>query len=266
MNFYVNADKSIHWLVQVIAKANRTYVVAKKDDSHTNLYFDPLSNRVLGRWINRGKSDVLLALNLTKQSFEWLTRKLSPIATVAYAGKKMDEVENELAESLIILGLNPEGFCGNMHYRIPEYGFDDEIIELINAEAISQWTDVRKTANEACQLVHGHLQIQSEIRIWPHHFDTGIYVEPTPKLGIGFGFAMEDDMVHEPYFYLSGKGLANDIHYLNLPELEPAFWEVNADWKGAILPVSAIENFPDKTSQKTLYDFIRNSLDWYLAL
>lgn len=266
MSLYTNADQKIHWLTQFIAKANRTFVPAKKDDSHTNFYFDPLSNRILGRWIKTKHGDVLLALNLTKQNFEWLNKKLIPIASVAYAGKSMTEIEDELSESLVIIGLVADGFKEKMHYEMPEYGFENENVDLINAEAITQWTHLRKAANEACQLVLGYLQVQTEIRIWPHHFDTGIYVEPTPELGIGFGLAMEDDMVHEPYFYLSGKGLKNEIHYLDLPELEPAYWEVNAGWNGAILPVSAIEDFPDKTSQKTLFDFMRSTLDWYLAL
>ena len=50
MEGYTYADQKLHFLTQVIAKANRSYVPTKPDDSHTNLYFDTLDNRIVGRW------------------------------------------------------------------------------------------------------------------------------------------------------------------------------------------------------------------------
>ncbi|HKK60686.1 MAG TPA: hypothetical protein VJ937_14490 [Salinivirga sp.] len=266
MELYNKTDQKIHLLSQPIAKANRTFVQAKKDDSHTNLYFDPLSNRILGRWIDTGKGKVILALNLTKQTYEWLNDKLIPIAAVAYSTKTMDEIETEIAESLMILGISPDGYKDPMHYKIPEYDFINEAFELINAENISQWTHFRKLANETCQLVLGHLQIEKEIRIWPHHFDTGIYIEPNDDLGIGFGLAMEDDMVEAPYFYLSGYSKTGKINYLNLPDISPARWELTENWEGAVLPINTLEDTPYKSFQKTLIDYLNKSLEWYLQM
>ena len=264
MEPYNTTDQKIHWLAQPLAKANRTFVPTKKDDSHTNIYFDPLSNRLLGRWIDTGNGKILLALNLTIQSYEWLNEKLVPLASVAYATKTMEEIETEIAESLMILGINPEGYTSPMHYDIPQYEFTKEKVELLSAEAITQWTQYRKLANEACQLVVGHLQIDQEIRIWPHHFDTGIYVEPGGKTGIGFGLAMEDDMVGKPYFYLAGYPIEGELEYINLPDIHPAFWEIGEHWKGAILPINTLDETPFKSFQKTLMDYIKHSLEWYL--
>ncbi|MFT5886141.1 MAG: hypothetical protein ACI9IP_002605 [Arcticibacterium sp.] len=42
MTGYTQTDQQLHWLSQIIAKANRTYVPAEEDDSHTNLYFNAL--------------------------------------------------------------------------------------------------------------------------------------------------------------------------------------------------------------------------------
>ncbi len=53
MQAYIKTDRQLHWLSQVIAKINRTYVPKKNDDSHTNLYFDNLGKRITGRWIDR---------------------------------------------------------------------------------------------------------------------------------------------------------------------------------------------------------------------
>ncbi len=46
MQEYNNSDRQIHWLSQVMAKANRAYVPEQKDDSHTNLYFDAPEKRI----------------------------------------------------------------------------------------------------------------------------------------------------------------------------------------------------------------------------
>jgi len=46
MQEYIKVDQYLHQLVQVIAKANRTFVQEKEDDSHTNLYFDSLGEKI----------------------------------------------------------------------------------------------------------------------------------------------------------------------------------------------------------------------------
>ncbi len=266
MEPYNTTDKKLHWLSQPIAKANRTFVPKKKDDSHTNLYFDPLSNRILGRWIDTGKGKVILALNLTKQTYEWLNDKLIPLAAVAYATKSMREIETEITESLMILGISPNGYTDPMHYELPEYDFIEETAELFSAEDITEWAHFRQMANETCQLVLGHLQTESEIRIWPHHFDTGIFIKPNEDIGIGFGLAMEDEMADAPYFYLTGYSNTGKINFLNLPNITPAAWELNENWQGAILPINSLTETPGKSFHKTLMDFINKSLEWYLQM
>ena len=67
MQRYPKVDQQIHLLSQLIAKANRTFVPKSEDDSHTNLFFDPLGNRITGRWVKAGKNKVIFALNLGRQ-------------------------------------------------------------------------------------------------------------------------------------------------------------------------------------------------------
>lgn len=51
MRGYNHIDQHIYQLSQIIAKANRTFVQKKADDSHINLFYDSLSHRIYGRWI-----------------------------------------------------------------------------------------------------------------------------------------------------------------------------------------------------------------------
>ena len=93
MKSYTATDQQLHWLCQVIAKANRTFVPAKEDDSHTNLYFDFLGNRITGRWIQTESDKVLFTLNLTNLDFEIINSSQQVIATTKTDGRSIEEIE-----------------------------------------------------------------------------------------------------------------------------------------------------------------------------
>ena len=97
MQAYNKTDQQLHWLCQTIAKANRTYVTSKPDDSHTNLFYDDLDNRIIGRWINNGREFLMLTLNLESLHFEWLNSAKEVVQSVASVGKTASDIENELA-------------------------------------------------------------------------------------------------------------------------------------------------------------------------
>ena len=123
MQAYNKTDQQLHWLSQTIAKANRTYVTSKPDDSHTNLYYDDLDNRILGRWINNGREQVMLTLNLETLDFEWLNSAKEVVLSFSTIGKVTKDIENEMAESLPDIYLNPDGFTDKLHFEIPDYPF-----------------------------------------------------------------------------------------------------------------------------------------------
>ncbi len=130
-------------------------------------------------------------------------------------------------------------------------------------DAVENWIHLRKLANEACTHVLVYLQQSGEIRIWPHHFDTGLYVEATPAIGIGFGLAMEDKLVGEPYFYLTGFGLGEKKPNYEKKSILPAGeWVLSKKWKGAVLRISDLE--PGNESEIIL-TFIGAVLQGYLG-
>ena len=94
-------------------------------------------------------------------------------------------------------------------------------------------------ANNACQWLLEHLQLEAETRIWPHHFDTGIYFEANENIGLGFGLAMQDSMLGVPYYYFSAYGLKdNEIDFEAFTKLKYGSWINTDDWKGATLELS----------------------------
>ncbi len=264
MTTYNHFDQRIHQLCQIIAKVNRTYVPKKADDSHTNLYYDSVSERMVGRWIVTPKGKGLLAFNINTQTFEWLDETLAVKAQITAIGKTDDEIEIDLVPILQSYGLDTQEVRIPLHFEIPKYPFYNQPIEPFHILHLEEWKSYRTLANEVFATILGSLQIESEVRIWPHHFDTGIYVEPHQHIGIGMGLAMEDSMVGAPYFYIAGYPLkAGEIDFQNRPTLKNGQWRIKSNWKGGILSLATLlKNGGDRKA--TVLAFYKTTIDWYL--
>lgn len=266
MQEYIKTDQHIHLLSQVIAKANRTFVAKMPDDSHTNLHYDPVSNKVYGRWIHADVIKIILALDLNAYQFEIRDDRYKILYEYPIAGKTMFQLEEKISEGLKQIGLHTTGFSTPLHYQITDYPFKDDPFEILSDSGVQQWKKIRKLANETSLHVLGYLQTESEIRIWPHHFDTGVYAEVNADLAIGFGLAMADAMEPSPYFYLSGYALGKDeLKFDDMPKLETGRWEINQYWKGAILPIDSLKSLDESKLTKAVYSFIVSAFIIYLG-
>ena len=262
MQEYNNTDQHIHLLSQVIAKVNRTYVPAKEDDSHTNLYFDPIGKKVLGRWFTPVEARFIFALNLAHFQFELIDDKLTTVRTVSISGKTIQELEAEIEVEFKDLGFDTSGLTKKLHYEIPAYEFVTSRMKPLNSKHLTEWASCRSLANTACNDLLGLSQIEGEIRIWPHHFDTGIYFEPNAQVGIGFGLAMEDEMIGAPYFYFSGYPKTGEISYKDLPASEYWEWHAGEHWKGCTLSLTTLEGCSEVERKNILFDYLSNVYLW----
>lgn len=260
---YNTVDQQLHLLCQILGKANRTFVPAKADESHTNLYFDPCGNRILGRWIQNRSGGVLFALDLGSLSFDVYNAFRSKVLSVPSIGKTLEEIEMELESLLPEIALDPKGFRTPMSREIPEYPFSHQAIEAIDAKSMDQWKYFRKLANQSCYDFLGYAQVESEVRIWPEHFDTGIYFEFAGQIGIGFGLAMKDSMLGEPYFYMAGYPKTESLIFDKLPQSSHWKWELGEHWKGVILPLSIIEKSSYQQTEIILSEYFMHNFDWF---
>jgi len=264
MNDYIKTDQQLHWLCQTIAKANRSFVPSKDDDSHTNLYFDSLGNRILGRWFDTENGKIMLTLNLSNLQFEWLNSAYQVVSFFKTIGKNIDAVEKEIDHNLGKLGLSSNGFTDKLHFEIPDYSFTTKAVKAINEKDLKEWKYFRNLANELCLELLGYLQIDGEIRIWPHHFDTGIYIETHTGMGIGYGLAMSDALVGDPYFYMTGYPESGSLEFKELPSFLIGKWETSEDWKGGVLPLSEIKSLPKEESENAIDDFLSKAVNCFL--
>jgi len=256
---YIETDQRIHLLAQTIAKINRSFVKSQEDDSHTNLYFDSLGKRLLGRWINGYDDDLLFGVNLSTWQFEWMDSQGNVLQQYSIAGKGPSEYEQSIQKGLDDLGLSANGAMDALHFEITDYPFKDDSFEPISAEALDEWMELRTIANTACQQLLGHSQGVSEVRIWPHHFDTGIYFMMNSK-GIGFGLAMADGLVDSPYFYIAAYPEKGGIDYTRAPQLASGEWISSTGFSGGVLPISNVESL----DQSDINAFITTCYQWLL--
>ena len=264
MNSYQNIDKKIHQICQIIAKVNRSLVPKQEDDSHTNLYFESIEERIYGRWFQHNDNKYMLALNLVDFSFLLLDDNKEIINQFEIEGKTIVEIEKDIVQAFGALNIPTGGLMNELHYEIPTYEFINATWEKPETTELNDWMAYRTIANEACMLLLGIAQSESEIRIWPHHFDTGIYFKAKTKIGIGFGLAMHDDMAKDSYFYIAAYPENHSIQYDNLPNTDSGKWIINENWKGGILTLKEIDLLPVEEKRKKLIDFIKTTYNWII--
>lgn len=237
MQVYNTIDQQVHQLVQTVTKFNRTYLPPKDDDSHTNLALDHVGHRIMGRWITVPTGEVIMGLDLLSFEIKIYNSAFKPLLTFDLHEKHPEAIEQAIEQKLSTLGLDPSGFTNSLHYEIPTYEFSNKPLHRWKKSDISHWIQQRSLASETCYWFLNYFQRNDEIRIWPHHFDTGVYISPNPRLGLGFGLAMKDEMVGAPYYYYAAYGLNGfSIADQQLSgKLSAGKWFNTDPWKGAAL-------------------------------
>ncbi|OIQ29334.1 MAG: hypothetical protein BM564_06455 [Bacteroidetes bacterium MedPE-SWsnd-G2] len=263
LELYNQTDQQLHVLSQLLAKLSRSFVHELEDDSHTNLYFDYLGRRILGRWIATNRGNFLPSLNLKHFRFEFLNNNQSVIFSVPIVGHTITQIEEIIAAEISKFQLDALAFQKALHYKIPEYAFHHHSFSELSQDALKLWQHYRQLANSSCQLLLGHFQVEGSARIWPHHFDTGIYYE-LEHLGIGFGLAMKDSLVQQSYFYISAYPKASVINYDQHPANDVWQWIISDHWKGVVLSLEAIHGKSKSDQISIINSYLISAHNWYL--
>lgn len=263
MKDYTKTDQYLHQLSQILAKLGRSLVPAMDDDSHTNLYWDSLKLQLLGRWVPVNEDFLLPVLNFEQMEFQWLDKQMEVIEKDSLVGKSYFETEKLVADLAGVVGINKESLMAPLHFEIPDYSFKNCPINKLEEKKLSQWSFYRSLANHILNDLGEVVQRDIEVRIWPHHFDTGIYLHWKNEFGIGCGLAMEEDMAGAPYFYISAYPGHDQMDYSNAIPLSYGKWINEEPWKGGILPLNELE--PD-SELKNLMVFYKQALYYFLKV
>ena len=139
------------------------------------------------------------------------------------------------------MGLDTTILFSALEFKFPERLNAENMMELPDSKSIQLQNEVRTVANNACTELLDQFAQESEIRVWPHNFDTGVYCNYDNGLEQYAGYSPGDSEASEsPYFYNGFYNNGEKVIPKDYPGLEDGFWETK-QWGGAILQLSAFD-------------------------
>ncbi|MEO9503376.1 hypothetical protein [Nonlabens ulvanivorans] len=225
----------LHMAAQYLAAAGISFLDKKDDDSHTNAGFNT-DNGCLETHPLSNNGD-LLSLNFRDFSLEWTSNdgKIS----FNLDGATHEDVLKWLKETSKNQ-LNKE-YHYDLHYDMPYKMEGAAVFRKDDESELAELTHLRILAEHSLEHIVEHYKLDTSIRVWPHHFDTGIYTGLNDsEITIGLGLAIPDTLSNDHYLYISGYKDGKLIETSSFNKLSKGEWK-NDGFKGAILPVGDLK-------------------------
>lgn len=244
---YNAAEAQIHVASQMISLTGKNLVSPNPDDSHTTAKWDSDRGQIVGREFELKGNRYSVFVDAISFSFG-INKNDDVMDEIDLHGLTYMQTVEPWKKWLIDAGYDAE-LDLSLHYELPasdHYKF--ESFTKPNQAILDSWVANRTLANAAYRKLNEIIGFESDINIWPHHFDSGTYhvfheTDGTADRSIGAGFAVADSMVNEPYFYIYGWFKDKQLDYSDAPSIVGSRW-ITDGWEGAVLPISAITNNP----------------------
>ena len=246
--------EELHKAAQYLCCAGKSYLDHQPDDSHTNMGWEPgieaLITHPLGQY-----QDHYLSLNFRSYSLEFLDENLDVVSSMHLDGANHVSIVNWIGEEAVNLEIG-ELYSYDLHYELPYEPIDEEFcFPEPDYNELERLIDLRNLVQHGIQHATGIFDVEVDLRVWPHHFDTGAVIGLDSALprSIGLGMAIPDSMSGEYYLYVSGWSHDNTFVLDGMPELQNGRW-MFPDWNGAILPC---EDLGDKETMTFFIEAIK---------
>lgn len=237
---------------QFLAIMGRFLLPRQADDSNTNFTYLPEEQIFIGRELDSG---VKPALQLNGLKLKLLDGAKLQLAEIKLVGKTRNEVFNELKQTLENLNIGTSNLKNELHYDLIDHGLlNGKKFQLADLTSVKELIAQRNNAEIVLQKVSGGYEDAESVRIWPHHFDTGSLLplsynqKGQLSSSIGIGWAVQDSMMNEPYFYVSFWSEENILLGTEIPGLLHGSWKTPA-WNGGVLSLSEILKQPTEELQ-----------------
>ncbi|MFT7157928.1 MAG: hypothetical protein ACI8Q1_002953 [Parvicella sp.] len=243
--------QELHQAAQYLAAAGISFLEKKADDSNTNVGWNSVDKRLETHVF--GNQDQL-SLNLNTVKIEWLNsgRVISGIDLISKSHTEIVQwISEQAKENKIALP-----FTYNFHYDLPYKEITDDYRFSLSEKKLETISNELTKAQKAFEQFLDYQNLDSPIRIWPHHFDLGIYTKlESENTFMGAGLAIPDSLVNDFYFYASGYKNGIGIETKTYGKLNIGDWR--SDWNGATL---ASKNVNDK-SVLTFLNEVKNKFN-----
>ena len=155
-------------------------------------------------------------------------------------------------------GIHPTRYYDFKFHYEPLYPISDAFrFLLMSADQLQELRQLRALAQRTLSNFLETQHLQSEIRVWPHHFDTGAYAIIDNELGkaIGLGLAIPDTICQDHYFYISGYQDSKAVDVSGFGALQQGKWHSDS-FTGAILPARG-------TDEASVAAFLEGAFAYY---
>ncbi|CAN5487648.1 hypothetical protein BH09BAC3_BH09BAC3_32970 [soil metagenome] len=232
----------LHHAAQFVAMVGNSYLPKKPDDSQNNLYWNSQTNHLEGRWLE----NPMVRISFDVLDFDLIIDEEGNLEIIPLEGWTKDQVLANLIVTLTAAKLDASKLHPISQFTIPKHSLDEgssfvkpprEILE----ECTRYWCN----AQLMLAGIKSQYPLASEVRVWPHHFDIGLYIPVSRDANgndiqsIGLGLAIADAYLSEPYFYINHWSKEEIVYPDPLPKMASGRWNTK-DWKGLVLPSSAV--------------------------
>lgn len=227
-------EKQIHLASQYLAAAGISFLNKEEDDSHTNLRFDTDGGYLETHSFSSENDRLILHYKIF--SLEWRSNQGATFFKLDGATHK--EVVNWISDTSRTF-LDKE-YVYKFHYDLPYAINNASIFKIIDVERLSELMHLRILTQFILEKIDSHYKLNTPIRIWPHHFDTGLYSEiSNSDITIGLGLAIPDTICDTHYLYITGYKSGSVIDTSSFTKLSIGKWEYEG-FVGAILNADGI--------------------------
>lgn len=231
---YIETERLIHNWIRFLGAYAEAYIEPQEGDAHTNLNWNKDKIRFETR---RAPNGLFMTYSPIQNGFQFLNEPNSKLFIVLHLSEKsVSEVKTEIQEILTSMDFDTTDLFSNLEFRYLEHHEESKIMNVINQREMLLQNEIRTITHDACTQLLEYFQCNSEIRVWPHNFDTGIYCKHKNGLEQFAGYSPGDSEVSEiPYFYNGFYKGGAKVYPENYPQLIKGYWETKK-WGGAILP------------------------------
>lgn len=227
--------KQMHIAAQYLAAAGISFLDKKEDDSHTNLGFNTETGCLETHFLSENKDQLLLSY----KDFSLLWKSNTDSTSFKLDGMSHKEIMkwlNEISHTFL-----NKTYTYKLHYDLP-YGIDNSFMfKLNNPSKLKDLMHLRMLTQLSLEKIIENHHLNSDIRVWPHHFDTGIYAQiPDSNISVGLGLAIPDSVCDEHYLYASGYNASGQLlDVSNFGKLNNGYWSTQG-FNGGVFPASTI--------------------------
>lgn len=258
----------LHHAAQFVSMVSNSYLPHLPDDSQNSLHWNSDLETLEGKWIESPK--IRMSLDIKKFGLIMQTGERSHQVPLERNTKA--DVLSDLAALLHAYGANSGGLQPIAQFVIPTHAVEEGgVFEKPADEVLQEWANWRTNAQIVLEPIRDQFQWASDVSIWPHHFDTGLYVplsrneNGNDTRSVGLGLAIADSEVPEPYFYINHWSQTPIDFGTEQPSIQVGYWH-DKSWKGFILPASDIISQSSARQENVVKHFFQDAVNLTLLI